>query len=133
MSWREEVLEDILALLVLFAGLADRAASRPLAIALPVLAGLAHAESVARNYLIGLPAGAPALLATSRSGDRAARLAADFRMLARMLRAYLALARRRARFATCDIARQASSLQQSGVPGSASGCRAMTPRASDTS
>ncbi|MDN2581463.1 hypothetical protein [Aquibium sp. ELW1220] len=109
MSCREEVLEEILALLVLLAGLADRAAGRSLAIALPMLAGLAHAESVARNYLIGLPAGAPALISTSRSGDRAERLAADFRMLARILRAYLAQARCRARFAIRDIAEEVGS------------------------
>jgi hypothetical protein len=104
MGWKEEVLEEILALLVLLAGLADRAAGRPLAIALPVLAGLAHAEAVARNYIIGLPSGAAALVASSRSEDRAARLAADFRMLARILRAYLAQAKRRARLGVRDTA-----------------------------
>jgi len=109
MGWKEEVLEEILALLVLLAGLADRAAGRPLAIALPVLAGLAHAEAVARTYLIGLPSGAAARVASSPATDRAARLAADFRMLARILRACLAQARRRARFATRDVARQADS------------------------
>jgi hypothetical protein len=106
MGLREEVLEEILALLVLLAGLADRAAGRPLAIALPVLAGLAHAEAVARNYLIGLPTGAAASVATSRATDRAARLAADFRMLARILRAYLAQARRRERLCVRNAAAQ---------------------------
>jgi hypothetical protein len=102
MGWKEEVLEEILALLVLLAGLADRAAGRPLAIALPVLAGLAHAEAVARDYIIGLPSGAAALVASSRSEDRAARLAADFRMLVRILRTYLAKARCRARLCAGD-------------------------------
>ena len=104
MGWKEEVLEEILALLVLLAGLADRAAGRPLAIALPVLAGLAHAEAVARTYVIGLPSGAAALVASSRSEDRAARLAADFRMLARLLRAHLALVKRRGRLSARDVA-----------------------------
>jgi len=104
MSLREEVLEEILALLVLLAGLADRAAGRHLAIALPLLAGLAHAEAVARNCILGLPSGAPARLAVSRAGDRAARLADDFRMLVRILRACLAQARRRARLVTRDVA-----------------------------
>ena len=133
MSCREEVLEEILTLLVLLAGLADRAAGRPLAIALPVLAGLAHAEAVARNYLIGLPSGAPALIASSRSEDRATRLAADFRTLARILRAYLAQARRRARHATRDIARQFCSTMARCGQSCAVGRPAAAPCEPDTS
>ncbi len=100
MDWdaraREDVLEGILALLVSFAGLADRAAGMPLSLALPGLAFLAHGEAVARSYVAGLPTGAPALVMASDAADRAERLAADFRALARMLRALLARARRRA-------------------------------------
>jgi hypothetical protein len=133
MGWKEEVLEEILALLVLLAGLADRAAGRPLAIALPVLAGLAHAEAVARDYIIGLPSGAAALVASSPSEDRAARLAADFRILVRILRTYLAQARRRARFASRAIARQAGSPVAPCGQSCAGGCPAATPCAPDTS
>ena len=133
MGWKEEVLEEILALLVLLAGLADRAAGRPLAISLPVLAGLANAETVARHYLIGLPCGAPALVASSRSEDRAARLAADFRTLARILRTFLAQAGRRARFPARAIARQAGTpVAPCGQSGA--GCiPAAAPCAPDTS
>lgn len=133
MGWREEVLEEILALLVLMAGLADRIAGRPLAIALPVLAGLAHAEAVARRYLIGLPTGAAALVASSQPQDRAARLAADLRKLARILRAYLTQARRRARFATRDIARQACAPMAPGENARADGCPVEALPAPDTS
>ncbi|APH70298.1 hypothetical protein [Aquibium oceanicum] len=104
MDWRREgdVLEQILALLVSFAGLADRAAGLPLCLQLPALVFLTQGEAVARSFVIGLPAGAPAAIAGSPAGDRAKRLAADFRVLARMLRSLLALARRRARFATVE-------------------------------
>ncbi|MEX0405660.1 hypothetical protein ABGN05_08310 [Aquibium sp. LZ166] len=102
MDWRREgdVLEQILALLVSFAGLADRAAGLPLCLQLPALVFLTQGEAVARSFVIGLPAGAPAAIAGSHAGDRAERLAADFRALARMLRSLLARARRRAGFAT---------------------------------
>lgn len=96
---KNEVLEPILALLVSFAGLADRVAGQPLSIALPALAFLAQGEAVARSFIIGLPSGTPALVAASQAADRAERLAADFRALARILRALLARLRRRARFA----------------------------------
>jgi hypothetical protein len=98
MDWRREgeVLEQILALLVSFAGLADRAAGLPLSIALPAMAFLTHSEAVARAFVIDLPAGAPALVTGSQEADRAERLAADFRTLARLLRALLARVRRRA-------------------------------------
>ncbi|MFN3545936.1 MAG: hypothetical protein ACK4U0_00460 [Mesorhizobium sp.] len=104
MDWRREgdVLEHILALLVSFAGLADRAAGLPLCLQLPVFVFLTQGEAIARSFVIGLPAGAPAAIAGSHAGDRAERLAADFRALARMLRALLALARRRARFASLE-------------------------------
>jgi hypothetical protein len=115
MNWTREgeVLEQILALLVLCAGLADRAAGRPLAVALPVLAFLARGEAVTRSYVIGLPSGAPALVAASRAEDRATRLAADFRALVRILRGLLAQARRRARFAGRRTARPAGAPQAS--------------------
>jgi hypothetical protein len=103
MDWMREaeteVLEHILALLVSFSALADRAAGMPLCIQLPALAFLAHGEAVARSFVVGLPAGAAASATASQAGDRAERLAADFRALARLLRALLARARRRARFA----------------------------------
>ena len=127
------MLEEILALLVLLAGLADRVAGRPLAVVLPVLTGLAHAESVARRYLTGLPTGAAALVASSQPQDRAARLAADFRKLARILRAYLAQARRRARFATRDIARKACAPMAPCGHACADGCPAEALPAPDTS
>ena len=69
---------------------------------LPALVFLTQGEAVARSFVIGLPAGAPAAIAGSHAGDRAERLAADFRALARMLRSLLGLARRRARFATLE-------------------------------
>ena len=104
MDWRREgdVLEHILALLVSFAALADRAAGMPLSLQLPALGFLAQGEAVARSFLVDLPAGTTALVTASQAGDRAERLAADFRALARILRALLARARRRARFATFE-------------------------------
>ena len=101
MDWRKEgdVLEHILMLLVSFAALADRAAGMPLSLQLPALGFLTHGEAVARSFVVELPAGTPALVAASQAGDRAERLAADFRALARILRALLSRARRRARFA----------------------------------
>ena len=101
MDWRREaegeVLEQIFALIVSFAGLADRAATLPLCLQLPGLAFLVQAEAVARCFVVGLPSGAPAALAISQSSDRATRLAADFRALALILRMVLARVRRRAR------------------------------------
>jgi hypothetical protein len=104
MDWRREgeMLEQILALLVSFASLADRAAGLPLCLALPVLAFLARGEAVARSFLIDLPSGALAHVAVSNAADRAERLAAEFRAQARLLRALLARARRRARFSVRD-------------------------------
>ncbi|MFN3546335.1 MAG: hypothetical protein ACK4U0_02495 [Mesorhizobium sp.] len=104
MDWMREaetdVLEHILALLVSFAALADRAACMPLSLQLSALGFLTHGEAVARSLIVELPAGAPALVAASQASDRADRLAADFRALARVLRALLARARRRALFST---------------------------------
>jgi len=94
-----ETLEQILALLISFAALADRAAGLPLSIQLPLFAFLTRGEAVARSFLVDLPAGAPAFLVTSQAEEGAERLAADFRALAKILRALLAKARRRARFA----------------------------------
>jgi hypothetical protein len=102
-----EVLEEILALLVLLAGLADRAAGLPLLLQLPVLGFLTRGEDVARCFIIGLPSGAMAAVVTSHATDRAERLAADLRALARMLRTLLAAARRLARFVTCPAASRA--------------------------
>ena len=103
MDWMREaetdVLEHILALLVSFAGLADRAAGMPLCIQLPALGYLAYGEAVARSFVVGLPSGAAASVVASQATDRAERLAADFRALALLLRSLLARARRRARFA----------------------------------
>ena len=118
MNWTREGdgLEQILALLVSFAGLADRAAGQPLSVVLPALAFLAQGEAAARSYVIGLPSGAPALVAASQATDRAERLAADFRALVRILRALLSQARRRARFAVRQAAwRTASPLPPRGV------------------
>ena len=98
MDWRREgeVLEHILMLLVSLAALADRAGGAPLSLQLPALGFLTHGEAVARSFIGGLPSGTPALVAASQASDRAERLAADFRALARILRALLARARRRA-------------------------------------
>ena len=100
MDWRREgeILESILALLVSFASLADRAAKLPLLLQLPVLAFLSRGEDVARAFRIDLPSGALAHVAISNATDRTERLAAEFRALARLLRALLTQARRRARF-----------------------------------
>ena len=127
---REQVLEQILALLVSFAGLADRAAGMPLSLALPGLAFLAHSEAVARSYVAGLPTGAPALVAASDAADRAERLAADFRALARILRALLAQVRRRARFAAPEAGRRIGSTM---APRGRSGQEPHPPAAPDTS
>lgn len=108
MDWTREAegLEPILALLVAFAALAERAALLPLSGQLPVLAYVAHAEAAARCFIVGLPTGARAALAPSwaanratdqagdRAADRAKRLAADFMALARVLAAVIARARR---------------------------------------
>ncbi|MFN3548778.1 MAG: hypothetical protein ACK4U0_14935 [Mesorhizobium sp.] len=103
MDWMREaetdVLEHILSLLVSFGALADRAAGAPLSMQLSALGFLAQGETVARSFVVGLPAGTAATVVASDATDRAERLAADFRALARLLRALLARARRRARFA----------------------------------
>jgi hypothetical protein len=135
MDWRREgdILEQILALLVALAGLADRAAAAPLCLVLPALAFLARAEDVARSCLVDMPAGAPAFLAASRSEGRAVRLAAEFRALARILRVLMAKARRLARFATRNTARRAAAPLRPCSPGCADACPAAEPRAPDTS
>jgi hypothetical protein len=99
MDWRREadILEAILALIVALAGLVDRAAVVPACLQLPVLGFLARGEAVARAFVIALPSGAPAAVAVSRASDRAERLAADLRALARTLRTLLARERLRAR------------------------------------
>ena len=116
MDWRKEgeMLEAILALLVSFASLADRAAKLPLLLQLPVLAFLARGEDVARAVLIDLPSGALAHVAVSNATDRTERLAAEFRALARLLRALLVKARRRA-WLSCEetVLRAGSSTEPS--------------------
>lgn len=124
-----EVLEQILALLVSFAALADRAAMMPLCFQLPGLAYLVEAEAVARSFVVGLPFGAPAAVTLSQSEDRATRLATDFRALAVMLRALLALARRRARL----LAREASPSKPPRVPSGAQWLQVVRVPAPDTS
>lgn len=61
MNWRREddMLEQILALLVSFAGLADRAATVPRSAQLQLFVVLTRSEEVARCFLVDLPAGAP--------------------------------------------------------------------------
>lgn len=104
MDWRKEAegdtLELILALLVSFAAIAERAAVLPLAMQLSVLSYVTRAEAVARSFVVGLPSGELASLGVSDATDRAERLAEDFRALALVLRAMLARARRRARLFT---------------------------------
>ena len=135
MDWRKEgvMLERILALLVSLAGLADRAGGQPLSLQLTVLGHVARGEDVARSFIAGLPFGAMAAFATSRAGDRAERLAADLRLLARILRALLARARLRARSSTRDTVLQAGCLLPPRGPGGADACPAAPPRAPDTS
>jgi hypothetical protein len=135
MDWRREgdMLEQILALLVSFAGLADRAGGLPLALQLPLFAFLAQGEAVGRSFVASLPSGAPAIVAAARTEDRAERLAADFRMLARILRALLARARRVARFANRETVRSAVSSPTPRVPASHGLRRVAALPAPDTS
>ena len=92
-----DVLERILALLLLMAGLADHAAGLSARRRLHVLAILAGGESGARDFFIG-PAGAPVegdlALRDFASVRDAERLAAGFRVLALVLAAMLAQVRR---------------------------------------
>ena len=82
---RRDVLERVLALLLLMAGLADHAAGLSARRRLHVLAMLACGESGARDFFIG-PAGAPVAgdiaLRDFASARDAERLAAGFRVLA---------------------------------------------------
>ncbi|MEX0408386.1 hypothetical protein ABGN05_22250 [Aquibium sp. LZ166] len=123
------MLEQIFALIVSFAGLADRAATLPLCLQLPGLAFLVQAEAVARCFVVGLPSGAPAALAISQSSDRATRLAADFRALALILRTMLARARRRARH---SIREDRPSMRSLGSAGTKTR-KVTAPAAPDTS
>jgi hypothetical protein len=131
MNWRREDdrLEQILALLVSFAGLADRAAAVPLSLQLHLFVVLTRSEEVARCFLVDLPAGAPAFVAVSQSGDRAERLAEDFRALARILRAVLARTRLRARLSP----RRASPYLSECAPARPRGRRVPALPAPDTS
>ena len=92
-----DVLERVLALLLLMAGLADHAAGLSARRRLHVLAILAGGESGARDFFIG-PAGAPVegdlALRDFASVRDAERLAAGFRVLALVLGAMLAQVRR---------------------------------------
>ena len=100
-SWeigrRRDVLERVLALLLLMAGLADHAAGLSARRRLQVLAILACGESGARGFFTG-PAGAPVerdlALRDVASVRDAERLAAGFRVLALVLGAMLAQVRR---------------------------------------
>ena len=92
-----DVLERVLALLLLMAGLADHAAGLSARRRLHVLAMLACGESGARDFFIG-PAGAPVegdlALRDFASVRDAERLAAGFRVLALVLAAMVAQVRR---------------------------------------
>jgi hypothetical protein len=131
MDWRKEgdMLEQILALLVALAGLADRAAGMPLSLALPALAFLARAEDVARDFLAGLPAGTAAGVVASQATDRAERLSVDLRALARILRTLLARARLRALLAT----RESLPSRPPRTPSCPQGSLLPAPPAPDTS
>jgi hypothetical protein len=105
-GWNREMeregrmLESIVALLVSFACLADRAACLPAAARLKLLAILALGEEEARWFVTGLVPGAPGEAAEPDfDADRPQRLAASFRALAWVLMALLAEARRLARAA----------------------------------
>jgi hypothetical protein len=105
-GWNREMeregrmLESIVALLVSFACLADRAAALPAAARLRLLAILALGEAEARWFVTGLVPGAPGEAAEpSFDADRPQRLAASFRALAWVLMVLLAEARRLARVA----------------------------------
>ena len=92
-----DVLERVLALLLLMAGLADHAAGLSARRRLQVLAILACGESGARGFFTG-PAGAPVegdiALRDFASARDAERLAAGFRVLALVLAAMVAQVRR---------------------------------------
>ena len=87
-----DVLERILALLFLLAGLADRAACLPAHRRRHVLGILACGEVEARAFLIGL-ASASGADDVEKQDPAAARLAVSFRVLALVLAAMLAQAR----------------------------------------
>ena len=92
-----DVVERVLALLLLMAGLADHAAGLSARRRLQVLAILACGESGARGFFTG-PAGAPVegdiALRDFASARDAERLAAGFRVLALVLAAMVAQVRR---------------------------------------
>ena len=94
---RRDVLERILALLLLLAGLADRAAGLPAHRRRHVLGILACGEVEARAFVIGM-AGAPVdgevEMQDATAASHAERLAVSFRVLALVLGAMLAQARR---------------------------------------
>lgn len=93
----QDALERVLALLLLMAGLADHAAGLSARRRLHALAMLACGEAGSRGFFIG-PAGAPVegdfALRDFASARDAERLAAGFRVLALVLGAMLAQARR---------------------------------------
>jgi hypothetical protein len=92
------MLESIVALLVSFACLADRASSLPAAARLKLLGFLALGEAEARSFVTGLGPGAmDEADEPSFDADRAQRLAASFRALAWVLAVLLAQVRRLAR------------------------------------
>jgi hypothetical protein len=87
-----EVMERIVALLVMLAGVADRAARLPLVLRLPVLLVLAAAERMTRTRLVGLLWDVPALAdrALPAEGDWADRIGDRLRALAAALCALMA-------------------------------------------
>ncbi|WP_353643463.1 hypothetical protein [Mesorhizobium sp. WSM2239] len=92
------VLERILALLLLMASLADRAAGLPLRRRRTVLEILGRGEAEARALVLGMATGSPAcggdVAPEPAPLDDAARLAAGLRVLALVLGVLLAEARR---------------------------------------
>lgn len=96
---RRDVLERILTLLFLLAGLADRAACLPARRRRHVLGILARGEVEARAFVIGL-AGAPVEgdveMQDPTAASQAERLAVSFRVLALVLGAMLVQSRRSA-------------------------------------
>lgn len=105
-GWNRELeregrmLESIVALLISFACLADRASSLPVAARLKLLGFLTLGEAEVRNFVLGLmPCASGEATEPSFDADRAQRLAASFRALAWVLMTLLAEARRLARAA----------------------------------
>jgi hypothetical protein len=106
-----DVLERILALLLAFAALADRACGLPAPARHHLLAILGRSEAEARCFVMGTAFGAPAEAADAPSlaAGHAGRLAASFRALALVLGAILARPRRPQRSLLREAGAQAGS------------------------